>query len=77
MSKTKPNTELCSILNKNQKLVSTQDAYLRTQIKNCTELLNGQTNNTDDITGNSYTTENSNIPDKTKVNMSDLETAMR
>jgi iron uptake system EfeUOB component EfeO/EfeM len=30
-----------------------------------------------DITENNYSTENSNVPDKMEVNMSDLETVMR
>jgi hypothetical protein len=40
------------------------------------ELLNIQADR-EDITENKYTTENSNIPDKTEVNMLDLETVVR
>jgi hypothetical protein len=39
------------------------------------ELLNIQTDSKN-ITENHYTTEKSNVPDKTEVNMLDLETAM-
>jgi hypothetical protein len=40
------------------------------------ELLNGQTDS-EYITENNYSTENSNVPDKVEVNMLDLETTMR
>jgi hypothetical protein len=75
-NKTKPKTELCSILNKSGKLVWTQDAYLRTCVEHFMELLNGQTDS-EDIADNSCTAECSNVLDKIQVNMSDLETAMR
>jgi hypothetical protein len=40
------------------------------------ELLNGQTDS-EDFRENNYTTDNSNVPDKAKVSMLDLKTAMR
>jgi hypothetical protein len=40
------------------------------------ELLNRQTDS-EDITANNYTTDNSNVPDKTEVRVLDLERAVR
>jgi hypothetical protein len=40
------------------------------------ELLNGQ-NDSENITENNYTTENSNVSDMIQVNMLDMKTAMR
>jgi hypothetical protein len=45
-------------------------------MEHCMELLNVQTES-EDITENNYTTENSNIPDKIDINLLDLETAVR
>jgi hypothetical protein len=59
-NKMKPKTELCSILDKDGKLVWTEDAYLRTWMEHFMELLSVQTDN-EDITENSYTTGNSNV----------------
>jgi hypothetical protein len=50
-NKTKPKTELCSILDRNGKLVWTQDTYVRTWIEHFVELLNGETDSKD-ITAN-------------------------
>jgi hypothetical protein len=46
-NKTKPKTELCSTLDRNGKLVWTQDTYLRTWMKHFMELLNVQTDSED------------------------------
>jgi ferric iron reductase protein FhuF len=74
-NKMKPKTELCSVLDKNGKLVWTQEAYLRVWMVHFMELLNGQTDS-EDITGNNYTTENNNVLDKIEVNMLEFETAI-
>jgi hypothetical protein len=75
-NKMKPKTELCSTLDRIRTLVWTQDAYLRTWMEHFMGLLNGQMDS-EDITENNYTTEDTNIPDKIEVNMLDLETAVR
>jgi hypothetical protein len=59
-NETKLKTELCGILNKNSKLVWTQDAHLRTCIGHFVELLSGQTER-EDVTENNYTTEHNNF----------------
>jgi hypothetical protein len=74
--KTKLKTELRSKLDKNGKLVWTEDACLRTWMKHIMVLLNIQADN-EDIPENIYTTENSNVPDKIEVNILDIETLMR
>jgi hypothetical protein len=79
MNKAKPKTEMCSIIDKDRKLLWTQDAYLRILMEHFMALLNGQTDS-EDITYNNNTTENSNIPDKIEnifYNMLDLETVKR
>jgi hypothetical protein len=70
-NKTKPKTELCSILDKNENLVWTKDAFLRTWMEHSMELLNGS------IDRKNYIIENRNIPEKIEVNIFNLETAMR
>jgi hypothetical protein len=75
-NKSKPKTELCSIIDRNGKLVWTQVAYLRTWVKHFMELLNVQADN-EGIIENNYTTENSNVLYKIEVYMLDLETVMR
>jgi hypothetical protein len=75
-NKTKLKNELCGILDKNRKLVWTQDADLRTWTEHFMELLNVQTDY-EGIPENNYTTENSNVPENTEVNMLDMETVMR
>jgi hypothetical protein len=67
MTNIKPNTELCSILDRNGKLVWTQDAYLRRWMEHFMKLLTVQTDS-EDITENNYTTENGYVPDKIQVN---------
>jgi ferric iron reductase protein FhuF len=44
-NKTKPKSELCSVQDRNGKLVWTQDPYLRTWMEDFMELLNVQSNN--------------------------------
>jgi hypothetical protein len=69
----KPETELCSTVDKKRKLVWTEDTYVRIWMEHFKKLLNGLTDN-EDITKNNYTTENRYIPDK--IDMVDSETSM-
>jgi hypothetical protein len=71
-NKAKLKAELCSILDRNGKLVWTQDAYLSTWVEHFMELLNVQTDS-EDITENSCTTDSSNIPEKIEVNTLNLK----
>jgi hypothetical protein len=57
-------------------MVWTQDASLRTWMEHFMESLSVQTDS-EDIIENNYTTHSSNVPDRTEVNMLNLETAVR